>query len=405
NNRSNNSSNNRSNNSSNNRSNNSSNNRSNNSSNSKSNSKRNSKSKLRETRSNTMQLVIFAIVQFLYFFSFAYKTNDDCDFTREPLNVAWNNRNNALAPVDMEDEPYDNDNNIKYCVKFTKGFEILTFICPKKGINYEGIEMRPKECFEKIRINGRDENFTEILKGSIFESSETDSIIIRRVFIPPTIYADMVIECTCDNSLTFKENFIGARGIMRVHLKRNKIFGCDFDSNIDGDDSTYGRSDGGTRNKCEGRLDNNCEESKSGRSAFVKYYDKSKIRSNESITCNVTINKKEVYLGLICPEGYTIYPSDCFENVLYENKIVNIKELLVSHDIKLHIDKKKRMSFATFILNKNENPKGFSCQCVKNNDNIFPLQANFEYANYESFSLCTHLRYFVLLLSLLVLFL
>ncbi|ETB63406.1 hypothetical protein YYC_00198 [Plasmodium yoelii 17X] len=301
-----------------------------------------------------------------------------CDFSRDSLDVTLMN-NKIVIDNNLKEENY-NDNNIKHCVKFTKGLEIFTFICPKgnNNDNYKGIEIRPEQCFEKVRINGKEENLKDILKGVIIEKKETDTEIIRKAFIPPTIYQDMSFECSCDNSLTIKDNYIGARGIMKVHLKKNIIFGCDFN------------------------YDTNEPKHSNGKSSFARFYDKKIIvNSNKNIICNTQVNSKEVYLGLVCPEGYEIYPENCFENILFENKVIKISEL-IKHDIKLHIEKNKNISFASFILNSNENPKSFSCHCIKNNDNSFPLIANITFANYESYSFNFYATYFILIFIFLI---
>lgn len=121
----------------------------------------------------------------------------------------------------------------------------------------------------------------------------------------------------------------------------------------------------------------------------------------KNIICNTQVNNKEVYLGLVCPEGYGMYPENCFENVLFEKKVINITEL-IKHDVKLHIEKNKNISFASFILNPNENPKSFSCHCIKNNDNSFPLIANITFSNYESYSFNFHVTYLILIFILLI---
>ncbi|SCM19195.1 6-cysteine protein [Plasmodium chabaudi adami] len=302
-----------------------------------------------------------------------------CDFSRESLDVALTNDKSVIG--NSSNEENHSDNNIKHCVKFTKGFEIFTFICPKgnNNDNYNGIEIRPVQCFEKVRINGKEENLKDVLKGVITENKETDTSIIRKAFIPPTIYNDMSFECSCDNSLTIKDNTIGARGIMRVHLKKNKIFGCDF--NYDASETKFSN----------------------GKSAFTNFYDNQAIDLNKSTVCNTEVNTKEVYLGLVCPEGYEMYPENCFEYVLFESNVVRINEL-IKHDVKLHIEKNKHthMSFASFTLNPNENPKSFSCQCIKKNANSFPLIANIMFSNYESYSFNYHVTYLILISIILI---
>ncbi|CRH01007.1 6-cysteine protein, putative [Plasmodium relictum] len=313
-----------------------------------------------------MQIYFSAFYLIIYFLFILCKIKGDCDFSNYSLNLSVN------EILNKNEE--DNLDNVKYCVKFTKGLEVLTFICPKKSTNYEGIEIRPSNCFETVRINGRNENLGELLKGSVFKNSETDSSIVRKVFISPAITEDMHFECTCDNSLTFKENNMGTRGIMRVQLKKNKIFGCDFDH------------------------DGNLFE----KSSFVNYYEKSTINSNENITCNVTVNSSEVILGIICPEEYKLFPDNCFENIFHENEIVKINKL-VPHDIKLHINKNGRISFASFALNKNEKIKSFSCQCIKNKNSR--LSANFEFnLNYESSIFHVYIVSFVIFIFFLITF-
>ncbi|CRG93707.1 6-cysteine protein, putative [Plasmodium gallinaceum] len=310
----------------------------------------------------TYFFTLFLIIYFLYILC---KVKGDCDFSSDSLNLSVS----EIIPKD--EETYLS--NIKYCVKFTKGFEILTFICPKKSINYEGIEVRPFNCFETVRINGRHENLGELLEGSVFKNSETDSTIVRKVFIPPLIKEDILFECTCDNSLTFKGKHMGSRGIMRVQLKKNKIFGCDFDHN--------------------GNI--------TQKNPFI-YHEKSTKNSNETIICNVIVNSSEVILGLICPKDYKLFPDNCFENVLHENKIVKISEL-VPHDLKLHTNEKERSSFASFTLNKNEKTKGFSCQCVKNKNSR--LYAYFEFdLNYKSSSFHIYILSFIIFILFLILF-
>ncbi|SBT38752.1 6-cysteine protein (P12p) [Plasmodium ovale wallikeri] len=299
---------------------------------------------------------VFPLAPFWLIFLFCVqKSKGECDFTKGSLDVSRSG-NNKVALFEREEEEYAI--NVKHCVKFTKGLEIMTFICPKRSIHHEAIEIRPTDCFVKVRVNGIEERLDDFMKGVIFESRENDLSYIRKVFIPPTIYEDIVFECTCDNSLTFGDNQIGTRGIMRVHLKKNLVFGCDFDYDV---------------------------MSSRKRSAFVNFYEKNEIKPGEEIVCNVKITKKEVYLGLICPEGYKMYPLTCFENVLHEKEVVKINDL-VQHDVKLHMDVHKQISFATFTLNKNENPNSFSCHCVKDGDDDHAsiLQANFTYANYES---------------------
>ncbi|GAW81895.1 6-cysteine protein [Plasmodium gonderi] len=364
-----------------------------------------------------------------------------CDFSSGSLSVFG--RDNPVSSredkfgtkldVDKKEEPTgswisnndSNDNEVKHCVHFTKGLEVLTFICPKRnGNNYKGIEVRPFNCFEEVRVQHVNiKRFSNILKGVYYESKETDILTIRKVFIPPTIYEDTIFECTCDNSLTFQNGMmgssggnptreeagptsgaIGSRGIMRVHLKKNFIFGCDFDHT--------GSSDGGhsiiDNRRKEGESIGEDEFSQEKKSAFSKFYTPSEINNlkEKGIIHNVKITKREVYLGLICPPGYYIYPSNCFENVLYENNIVKLKEL-VSHDIKFHIDNKRRMSFATFTLKKNENPRGFTCLCVSMNTTLHnqqqPLQVNFEYNNYESFAFSVHMGYLLIVLLFMIL--
>ncbi|KEG00362.1 6-cysteine protein [Plasmodium vinckei vinckei] len=301
-----------------------------------------------------------------------------CDFSKGSLDVAL--MNNKIVISNDANEINHSDNNIKHCVNFTKGLEIFTFICPKGNTNdnYNGIEIRPVQCFEKVRINGKEENLKDVLKGVITENKETDTEIIRKAFIPPTIYHDMSFECSCDNSLTIKDNYIGARGIMRVHLKKNIIFGCDF--NYDSSETKFSN----------------------GKSGFAHYYDKQVVTSNKNIVCNTVVDNKEVYLGLACPEGYEIYPENCFENVLFEDKVVKINEI-IKHDVKLHIEKKKNISFASFVLNPNENPQSFSCHCIKNNDdNSLPLIANITFSNYESYSFNLHVTYLILIAIILI---
>ncbi|EUT90139.1 hypothetical protein PFAG_01338 [Plasmodium falciparum Santa Lucia] len=336
-----------------------------------------------------MHIVSFIIFFFALFFpiSICYKINGVCDFSSEGLSLLPEEK--LDFSVSRNVDKLSDENNVRHCVHFSKGFEYLRFICPMRKDNYEGIEIRPVECFEYIHIEGREHKLSEILKGSLYEKSINDNIMTRDVFIPPTIYEDMFFECTCDNSLTFKNNMIGIRGIMKIHLKKNILYGCDFDHD---------------------------EKLMKNKTAFTNFYDKQKIlplignnnndddnndddnndddnnndnnnnnNNNNNITCNVTIKKSQVYLGIICPDGYTLYPNDCFKNVIYDNNIIIPLKKIIPHDILYHQDKNKRITFASFTLNINENPPGFTCYCIKDQTNINnPLIVNFHFSNQET---------------------
>ncbi|SOV74668.1 6-cysteine protein [Plasmodium sp. gorilla clade G3] len=308
------------------------------------------------------------IVSFIFLFfalfrptSICYNINGVCDFSSEALSLLPEEK--LDFSVSRNEDKLSDENNVRHCVHFSKGFEYLRFICPMRKDNYEGIEIRPVECFEYVRIEGSEQKLNEILKGSLFEKSINDKIMTRDVFIPPTIYEDMFFECTCDNSLTFKNNMIGKRGIMKIHLKKNILYGCDFNHN---------------------------EKSMSNKTAFTNFYDKQKIISltedgDDNITCNVTIKKKQVYLGIICPDGYQLYPNDCFNNVIYDNNIIIPLKKIIPHDILYHQDKNKKIAFAAFTLNINENPQGFTCYCIKDQTNINnQLIVNFHFENHET---------------------
>ncbi|SOV12252.1 6-cysteine protein [Plasmodium gaboni] len=317
-----------------------------------------------------MHIVSFIFFLFAFFglSSICYNINGVCDFSSEELSLLSEEK--LDFSLKKNEYKLSDENNVRNCVYFSKGFEYLRFICPVRKDNYEGIEIRPVECFEYVRIDGREEKLNEILKGSLFEKSINDNIMTRDVFIPPTIYEDMFFECTCDNSLTFKNNMIGKRGIMKIHLKKNILYGCDFDHDV--------------------KLIKN-------KTAFTNFYDKEKILSlsnDENITCNVTIKKSQVYLGIICPDGYHLYPNDCFKNVLYDNNIIMPLKKIIPHDILYHHDKNKKIAFAAFTLNINENPKGFTCYCIKDQTSFNNhLIVNFKFENKET-SFATNINLF-----------
>ncbi|VUZ97109.1 6-cysteine protein [Plasmodium vivax] len=349
-----------------------------------------------------------------------------CDFSRAPLNVSCSENEIVALPggegamVSGTTGSTANDERARHCVQFTKGFDVLTFVCPKRSSeDYSGVEIRPMSCFETVRrTDGTNQQLSEVLKGVQLENRDTDLLSIRRVFIPPTIYQNFIFECSCDNSLTFWKNKMGARGIMRVHLRRNILFGCDFDhtggveytGGLGGElpmadeasaGSAYDRSAGGgsaeDRSAGGGSADDwafwrnagpSAEElAEKNKTAFTNFYPPGEVSlaKEKGLVCDVKITKREVYLGLVCPPGYEMYPSNCFERVLQKDgSIVRVSELL-KHDVSFHADGNRRMSFATFTLNRNENPQGFSCMCLNvQAPEAPPLQANFAFHNYES---------------------
>ncbi|VWU52408.1 6-cysteine protein, putative [Hepatocystis sp. ex Piliocolobus tephrosceles] len=324
--------------------------------------------------------LLFWVYNFVFFF-FTHKTKQNCDFSNNSLIKPFNGGKKSLYISDTKIEDNENviDNNIQYCVTFTKGFEKLRFVCPKKKKNYEGIEVRPSTCFESVRINGQEQELSNIIKGVIIKNEDTDELFIRTVFFPPTIYDNFIFECTCDNNLTFKNGIIGLKGVIKVHLKKTITFGCDFDH--------YSTSPS----------PNN--DSSSNISSFTNYYDKKYTKLDESIKCKVIINKKEVNLGIVCPEDFILYPNNCFEEVLLQNNDKTVSQLkdLIPHPIKFHKDIKNRMSFAAFTLDANENKDSFACHCIKNNDNTLVLKAIFSFSNYESYTLALQFCIYLLI--------
>ncbi|GAB67422.1 6-cysteine protein, partial [Plasmodium cynomolgi strain B] len=376
--------------------------------------------------------------------AFAHMANQmkgTCDFSRAPLSVSISENEivallggaevqggvTPLGDAPLSDDRLNDDRpigsrdeKVQHCVQFTKGFDVLTFVCPKRNNeDYMGVEIRPLHCFETVRMsNGNNKKLTDVLKGVQLENRDTDLLSIKRVFIPPTIYRNFIFECTCDNSLTFWKNKIGVRGIMRVHLRKNIIFGCDFDHTV-GEEEPLGdvgvevpavddASGGGVAGDWAFWRNSgpSAEElAERNKTAFSKFYTPGEVKDakEEGIICNVKITKAEVYLGLVCPPGYEMYPSNCFERVLYKDSIVRMTEF-VKHPISFHMDNNRRMSFATFTLNRNENPPGFTCLCVRvDAPEAPPLQANFVYHNYESFGFHIGLLYVLVVLLLLVL--
>ncbi|ANQ08885.1 Membrane protein [Plasmodium coatneyi] len=359
--------------------------------------------------------------------AFAHVSNQmkgTCDFSTAPLNVS--SSENDIVPLlgggdaPLGDAPLNGDRpdeRVQHCVQFTKGMEVLTFVCPKRNTeDYVGVEVRPMDCFETVRMpNGNSKKLSNVLKGVQLENRDTDLLSIRKVFIPPTIYRNVIFECTCDNSLTFWNNRMGARGIMRVHLRKNILFGCDFDHTVGeesledvtnalpvGGDATGGASADWSFWRNFGPTAEELAEK--NKTAFSQFYTEGEVKDakEKGIVCNVKITKREVYLGLVCPPGYEMYPSNCFERVLYKDSIVRMSEL-IKHHATFHVDSNRRMSFATFTLNRNENPAGFTCLCVRVDvPEAPPLQANFVYNNYESFGFHFGLLYWLVVLLLLI---
>ncbi|CAA9989197.1 6-cysteine protein [Plasmodium knowlesi strain H] len=348
-----------------------------------------------------------------------------CDFSRGPLNVSTTE--NEIVPLLVQAELHagsaplsdaHTDEPVQRCVQFTKGMEVLTFVCPKRNTeDYIGVEIRPMECFEKVRMhNGNKKKLNNVLKGVQLENIDTDSLSIRKVFIPPTIYRNIIFECTCDNSLSFWNNKMGTRGIMRVHLRKNIVFGCDFDhrggrENILEVEGELPAVDEANRNTTGDwafwrNAGPSAEElAERNKTAFSQFYTSEEVNDakDKGIICNVKITKREVYLGLVCPSGYEMYPSNCFDRVLYKDSIVRMSEL-IKHHVTFHMDSNRRMSFATFSLDRNENPPGFTCLCVRMDiPEAPPLQANFVYHNYESFGFHFRLLYVLVVILLLVL--
>ncbi|EUD68447.1 hypothetical protein C922_00843 [Plasmodium inui San Antonio 1] len=374
------------------------------------------------------------------FAQLANQMKGTCDFSKAPLNVSISENEivallsgaempGGVSPVDgasggvtppgdSRDDRRDDrrDGGVRHCVQFTKGFDVLTFVCPKKNTeDYLGVEIRPMNCFETVRLpNGNSKKLSDVLKGVQLENRDIDSLSIRKVFIPPTIWLNVIFECTCDNSLTFRNNRMGARGIMRVHLRKNIVFGCDFDHTAGGEPLTDVRGDVlATDDTTEGdpgdwafwRNSGLSAEQLSWRNqtAFSQFYTPGQVddAKDKGIVCNVKITKEEVYLGLVCPPGYEMYPSNCFESVLYNDSIVRMSEM-IKHRVTFHMDRNRRMSFATFTLHRNENPPGFSCLCLRlDAPEAPPLQANFLYENYQSFAFHFGLLY-VLVVPLLL---
>ncbi|KJP86971.1 hypothetical protein AK88_03371 [Plasmodium fragile] len=357
-----------------------------------------------------------------------------CDFSTEPLHVS-SSENEIVAGVNGGDGlPGDSrDERVQHCVQFTKGLEVLTFVCPKRNTeDYAGVEIRPMDCFETVRMpNGNKKKLSEVLKGVELENRDSDLLSIRRVFIPPTIYQNIIFECSCDNSLTFWKHKMGARGIMRVHVRKNVVWGCDFDhtpgeeptrdaggdqaiTRVTGDwlsgdwlSGDWLNSDWAVGDWALWRNSGPSAEQlvERNRTPFSNFYTPAQVNDakDKGIVCNVKIKKKKVYLGLVCPPGYEVYPSNCFERVLHKDSIVRMSEL-IQHHVTFHVDSSRRMSFAHFILNKNENPAGFSCLCVSvHSPEAPPLRANFVYRNYESFGGHFGLLYVLVVLLLLVL--
>ncbi|SCM00313.1 6-cysteine protein [Plasmodium chabaudi adami] len=176
-------------------------------------------------------------------------------------------------------------------------------------------------------------NINDVISYVNYISEINENTYSSTIYFSPLLLNKAQFFITCDNSLTLNQSRRGKTATVKINVQPNslKIMGCDFV----GAYSSY--------------------------FVFSKKWDQ--LQSN--YVCEINVEDDSI-VGLACPHNTKMYPSDCFESVIKNNKIYKRNALIEYKNTFLY--QKNGKPTLSFIQIKKVYSDSFTCKCFENNN-------------------------------------
>ncbi|VTZ72464.1 uncharacterized protein PY17X_0306600 [Plasmodium yoelii] len=176
-------------------------------------------------------------------------------------------------------------------------------------------------------------NINDVISYVNYKSEINDNTYESTIYFSPLLLNKAQFFINCDNSLTLNQSKRGKTAIVKINVHPNslKIMGCDFV----GAYSSY--------------------------FIFSKKWD----QITPNYVCEINVEDDSI-IGLACPYNTKIYPSDCFESVIKNNKVYK-RDTLIEYKNTFFYQKNGKPTLS-FIQIKKVYSDHLTCKCFENNN-------------------------------------